>query len=190
MRVCPQCGTENPADTALCTDCGEPLDEDTTGFDPLRDGADYDPEREREAFERRFGIDVGDRTVEEYLQHLSEQDYSLTWWIGVIVLAEIAGAVLFVTELILGFGPAVDVTVAFPVLSLLLALGVFADTRVVGQFRPWAKIRWTYVLISAIPLVGHVAALLYLVLRRLMRQQTEEHRRRLLDAGLDLASSH
>lgn len=187
MRVCPQCGAENPADVARCNECGEPLDVGTTGFDPLLTGADHDPEKEREAFERRFGIDVGDRTVQEYVQHLSEQDYSLTWWIGVIVLAESAGAVLFVTELIFGIGPAVDVTVAFPVLSLLLAVGVFADSRVVGQFRPRARIRWTYVLLSAIPLVGHVAALFYLVLRRLMRQQTEKHRRRLLDAGLDLA---
>lgn len=186
MRTCQECGAENPADAALCQECGEALDEGVTGPQARLTEAGYDPDEERELFERRYGIDVGDRTVEEYLDHLSRQDYSLTVWIGVIVVAEIAGVGLFLLELFLEFDPAVAPGLAFPAISLLLSLGILADTRAVGLFRPWAKIRWAYVLIAAIPLVGHIAAFLYLVLRRLMHQETTEHRRRLLDAGLEL----
>ena len=68
----------------------------------------------------------------------------------------------------------------------MLAIGIVTDTRAVGQFRPRAKIRWVYVLTSAIPLVGHISAFFYLVLRWFMHQEATEHRRRLLESEYNL----
>ena len=41
-------------------------------------------------------------------------------------------------------------------------------------------------LLSAVPLVGHIAGVLYLTLRHLMYEQTVEHRQRLMNAGFDV----
>lgn len=149
-------------------------------------GADYDPEAEREAFERRYGIDLGDRTVGEFIDHLDRQDYSLTPWVWLLAAAEVAGVALFALAVAGVVALGIDRAVVFVAISVLMAAAIFLDTRAVGQFRRWAKIRWVYVLLAAIPFVGHVAGVFYLVLRRLMHERTVEFRRRLLDSGFDL----
>lgn len=183
MRTCPQCDVDVRDRSGTCGECGATLESTDPGTRPLDMDAVFDPETERERFERRFGIDIGDRTVDEYLQHLSQQDYSLTVWVGVIALVQVVGIGLFVLELIANVSLSLNPFLPFTILSIVLAVGIFADTRVVGQFRPWAKIRWTYVIISAIPLVGHIAGFLYLLLRRLMHERTDEYRRRFLNAS-------
>lgn len=187
MRTCPQCHSETPDDVELCGECGATLRSDAKQPHTLLIDAEYDPEEERKEFEKRYGIDIGDRTVEEYLQHLTEQDYSVTIWFVLLVVAEIIGVGLFTIDLFFGLDLGVNLPLVFTGISVLLALSIFADTWAVGQFRPWAKIRWTYVLSAAIPFVGHIAAFFYLVLRRFMHEETTEHRRRLLEAGFDLS---
>lgn len=186
MPTCPQCEAETADEAAVCTECEATFEEGAFKDDPLFTGANYDPEERRKRFEQRYGIDIGDRTVDEYLQFLSQQDYSLTGWAAVIALAQIAGVVLFALNVFAGLGMGAILAYAFSAISVLMAVGIFGDTRAVGQFEPWAKIRWTYVLISAIPLVGHIAAAYYILLRRLMHEQTAEYQRRLLDAGFDV----
>lgn len=187
MRTCPQCDAVCDQ-SVTCGECGAPLDPIDSGTPSVMD-ADYDPEKERERFERRFGIDIGDRSVDEYLQHLSQQDYSLTVWVGVIAVAQIAGIGLFVLDQLADIY-LLDPIIPFTAISMVLAVGVFADTRAVGQFRSWAKIRWTYVLIAAIPLVGHIAGFFYLLLRRLMHERTDAYRRRLRNADVALHAEH
>lgn len=168
------------------TPAGEASDA-TEGFDVTT--ADYDPEAERERFERRFGIDIGDRTVDEFLSHLDQQDYSSTPWFWSVVAIETVGITLFCLVVFTDLGLGVDSRLLFVGASLLLAAAIFADTRVVGLFERWAKIRWTYILLAAIPLVAHLAGLFYLVLRRLKHEQTIEHRQRLMSAGVDIDGS-
>lgn len=194
MRQCPSCTGAVPPGADTCPDCGAEIGDvatdatidsgDTTG--PGIADADYDPAAERERFERRFGVDLGDRTIEEFLVHLGRQDYSLTPWFWLVVAAEAAGIALLGVALFgdVRFGGA-GVAV-FGATAALLALAIFADTRVVGLFERWAKIRWTYILMAAIPLFAHLAGLFYLVLRRLKHEQAVEYRRRLLDAGFDV----
>ncbi|MFC7232338.1 hypothetical protein ACFQMM_14835 [Saliphagus sp. GCM10025308] len=186
METCPDCHAENPDDVAVCRECGVALE--TVAADPQSTLVDagFDPEAEREAFERRHGIDIGDRTVDEYLRFLAQQDYSLTAWFGLIVVAELVGVGLFGIDLFVDHAVDVNLAFVFTAISIALAVGIVADTRAVGQFRPWAKIRWAYVLTAAIPLVGHISAFFYLLLRRFMHQEATEHRRRLLESGYDL----
>jgi hypothetical protein len=187
MAVCPECDAEVPDDAMVCHGCGANLNHvgsDDAG--PAVTTADYDPEEAREQFERRYGIDIGDRTVEEFLAHLDRRDYSLTVWFWLVVVAELTGIVLFAATIFEVFTLGLDGRLVFTAISALLGLAIFADTSVVGQFERWAKIRWTYVLLSAVPLVGHIAGVLYLTLRHLMYEQTVEHRQRLMNAGFDV----
>lgn len=188
MRRCPNCEAEATEDAEVCEICGSDLSPSTPSPAPFHD-ADLDPESRRKKFERRYGIDIGDRTVEEYLEHLHQQDYSRSVWLGLLVVAELLG-VGFFTVSVLGAGGAVFAPhVIFPVISGTLALSILGDTHSIGQFEPRSKIRWVYVLLSAIPLVGHIAALFYLVLRRLMYEQITKHRRQLFDAGFDVTTN-
>lgn len=191
MPVCPECGVELSAEATSCSLCGADVTpvEEPTAAGPGITNADYDPEAERERFERRYGIDIGDRTVDEFLSHLGQQDYSPTPWFWLVVVTELAGVGLFAAVVFADVGLGVDARIPFVVISLLLGLSIFVDTRVVGLFRRWAKIRWTYVLVGAIPLVGHLGGFFYLVLRRLKHEETAEHRRRLLDAGFDVGAN-
>lgn len=196
MPACPACGADYPNDAAVCPECGADLasrnaDEAAAGgVDPSSPltAENLDAEAERERFERRYGIDIGDRTVDEYLDYLDRQDYSRTPWFWSVVLVEIVGVSLFFAtlfwELPIGVGP----VILFPATSLLLAVTILVDTRVVGQFGRWSKIRWTYVLSAAVPLIGHITGAFYLILRRLMHEETVEHRRRLLNAGVDIGA--
>lgn len=188
MQVCSECEAECPDGAMVCPECGNDLlGRGTEPRVPMAN-ADFDPDEEAEQFERRYGIDIGDRTVDEFLQHLERQDYSATRWYWLIVAAEVAGVGLFAAALFLFGRVGPEFGALFTVASGLLALAIVGDTRVVGQFDRWARIRWAYVLLAAIPLVGHIAGVLYLLLRRLMREQTVKHRRVLLNAGFNLDS--
>jgi phosphate/sulfate permease len=77
-------------------------------------------------------------------------------------------------------------SLTFVAVSTAIGVSVLADTRAVGQFGRWSRIRWTYVLLSSVPLVGHIAGAFYVLLRRLMRERTQKHRRRLVSAGFDV----
>lgn len=184
MQRCPACATEAPPGTTTCPECGASLSEDDPGTAAPHTGVD--PEEEAEWFERRYGIDIGDRTVDEFLRHLERQDYSLSAWFWLVVAAELAGVVLFAAALAVPAVSGRPVAVFFGATSAVLALAIHGDTRAVGQFDRWARIRWTYVLLAAVPVAGHVAGALYLLMRRLKREQTAAHRERLLDAGFDL----
>lgn len=191
MRTCPQCQASVSADRIACTECGTTLEGGRTEPGPQFTDADYDPEKEREQFENRYGIELGDRTIEEYLRYLSQQDYSLSLWTVVIAVAQLLGIGLFAAAFTAGVDLGVNLSYSLTAISIIMAVGIVGDTSVVGQFRRWAKIRWTYILLTAIPLVGHISAFLYLLLRRLKHEQTVEYRRRLLDAGFDLkAQAH
>lgn len=190
MEPCPNCGAERPDDAGVCPRCGvglraeaTPTEDREPAPDPVID-ADFDEARERERFERRYGIDIGDRSVDEFLEDLDRQDYSVTGWVWVIAIAETVWVgLLTFTQL----GPGGwELLPAFVAMSVLLAIAIFADTRSVGLFRPWSKTRWTYVLLAFVPICGQIGGVLYLVLRRFMRQRTERHRRRLLEAGFDI----
>lgn len=186
MGTCPKCGAERAEGIAVCPACGadaEPID---AQIPDAITTADYDPEDERELFERRYGIDIGDRTISEFLTYLDRQDYSTTPWFWLLVVAEIGGILLFAASLFSELTLGTNGRLLFVSASILVALGVFIDTRAVGQFERWAKIRWTYVLFAAIPVIGHITGAFYLILRHLMCEQTAEYRRRLLDAGFDL----
>lgn len=201
MPTCPVCGSDLPDDSAVCPNCGAELGsgdgdaDDPAAGDPEMGGLEatlmaenLDQEAERERFERRYGIDIGDRTVEEYLSHLDRQDYSTTPWFWGVVLFETAGVAAFVATVGLNTSLGIAPAVLFTASSVLLALAILGDTRAVGQFERWAKIRWTYVLSAAIPLLGCIMGAFYLTLRRLMHEETVEHRRRLVDEGVDIAS--
>lgn len=195
MTACPVCGADQPNDATVCPECGadvesQPDDERVGGVDPSSPltAENLDADAERERFERRYGIDIGDRTVEEYLDYLDRQDYSRTPWFWSVVLVEIVGISLFFATLFWEVPVAVGPELLFPATSLLMAVTILLDTRSVGQFGQWAKIRWTYVLSAAVPLVGHITGAFYLILRRLMYEETVEHRRRLLNAGVDIGS--
>ncbi|MFC7251637.1 hypothetical protein ACFQJ5_17635 [Halomicroarcula sp. GCM10025324] len=215
MRRCPECQTA-VSQTETCPACGAELDgaaaetpvhdaepvpdvdSDPTGGPDIADAdanpvaggditdADYDPEAERERFQRRFGIDIGDRTVDEYLDHLDQQDYSPTPWFWLLIVTEIAGIILAAATLFDVIELGVEGGIVFAIISVALAALVFADTRVVGQFERWAKIRWTYILMSAIPVIAHLTGIFYLLLRRLKHEQAVEYRRRLMNAGFDI----
>lgn len=148
--------------------------------------AGFDQEEERKRFKRRFGIDIGDRTVDEFLEYLDQQDYSLTTWFWLIVAAQVAGVALFFLSQIQPGLLGAESAPLFVLVSVAIGLAILADTRQVGQFRTWSRIRWTYVLLSAVPLVGQIAGAFYVLLRRLMRQRTQQHRRRLVSAGFDV----
>lgn len=202
MRTCPECGVELQDDAEACTLCGTTLNASPAdGSDPA-DGdppsgsagavrqpeptAEADFASDRERFERRYGIDIGDRTADEFLENLDRRDYSPNAWFWLVVAAEVVGAGLFWVGL---FGPGGFgglVSQLFLASNGVLALGVFGDTRAVGRVGQWATIRWTYVVLAAVPFVGHIAGLLYLVMRRLNHEQTVEHRRRLLSEGVEL----
>lgn len=200
MRTCPACGADCDGE-ADCPACGAPLpasEATSAGHDepaaagetPLGAAAVGDPDADaqatqRERFERRYGIDIGDRTVEEYLAYLNRQDYDTTPWYWAVVVTEVVGVSLFVASLRWDVPFGGDALV-FAVPSVALALAILADSRAVGQFGRWTKIRWTYVLSAALPLIGHLTGLFYLLLRRFMQEETVEHRRRLLNAGVDL----
>lgn len=184
MQRCPACATEAPPGATTCPECGATLVDEDPGTAAPYPGVD--PEEEAERFERRYGIDIGDRTVDEFLRHLERQDYSLSAWFWLVVAAELAGVVLFAAALVVSAASGRPVAVLFGVTSVVLALGVHGDTRAVGQFDRWARIRWTYVLLAAVPVAGHVAGALYLLMRRLKREQTATHREHLLNAGFDL----
>lgn len=187
MPECPECDAEVPGDAVVCHGCGANLNHvGSHEAGAAVTTADYDPEEAREQFERRYGIDIGDRTVEEFLTHLDQQDYSLTAWFWFVVAVEVTGVVLFATTIFEVFTLGLDGRLVFTTISALLGLAILADTGVVGQFERWAKIRWTYVLLAAIPLVGHVAGVFYLTLRHLMYERTVEHRQRLMNAGFDI----
>ena len=203
MQRCPECGSENPDSESACSECGAGLrptegaaaaPSEGVAEDPAADDAfdltagDLDPDAERERFERRYGIDIGERTVSEYLEYLDRQDYSATPWFWSIVVVELAGIALFSLTVFADVSLFVEEAVLFTAASVLLAIGILADTHVVGQFGRWTKIRWTYVLFAAIPLVGHLTGALYLALRRLLHEQTVEHRKRLLNAGVDIGA--
>lgn len=180
MHACPACGADWPNDASACPRCG---------FDPAvhGDGESDDrhaPDPHREWFERRMGIDIGDRSVAEFVEALERRDFSLTVWVWLVVAAELASITLAAIAL---FGPGGwGLLPGLVAISGLMAFAILADTRAVGQFRQWSKTRWTYVGLSTVPLCGQIAGLLYLVLRRLMHLETEEQRRRLLDAGVDV----
>lgn len=188
MRSCPNCEAEVIEGAEVCEMCESDLSTSTPSPAPVYD-AGLDPESRRKQFERRYGIDIGDRTVDEYLEHLDQQDYSLSVWFGLITVAELLGVGFFFVSIFglgeIGLAP----RLIFPIISGVLALSILGDTRSVGQFEPRSKIRWVYILMSAIPLGGHIAALFYLVLRRLMYEQTTQHRRQLFDAGFDVATN-
>jgi hypothetical protein len=189
MRTCPECGTENADGADACTDCGTVLEPPAGGPAELFAEAGFDQEEQRERFERRFGIDIGDRDVDEFLDYLDRQDYSLTAWFWVIVAAQVLGVALFFlsqTRPGLFAVAGLDMSLTFVAVSGVIGLSVLADTRAVGQFDTWSRIRWTYVLLSSIPLVGHIAGAFYVLLRRLMRERTQKHRRRLVSAGFDV----
>lgn len=189
MPACEACGAELPDDVTVCSLCGTERGEADGQTGPAIRTAEYEPDAEREAFERRYGIDIGDRTVDEYLEFLEQQDYRLTPWFWSVVGTEVAGIVLFFSIVFSSPGWGQLVAYVFLALSLGLALAIFADSRTVGQFRQWARIRWTYVLFAAIPLLGHLMGGFYLVLRRLKHEQTIEQRRRLLNDGFDLGGA-
>lgn len=185
MSTCPECGAEWPKGTAACEACGADL-APTPEAPVIAGSADFDQEAERQRFEARYGIDIGDRTVDEYLSFLDRQDYSPTRWFWVVVAVQLASVGLIAFAL---FGPGGwEVVPALFPLSVLLAVAILADTAHVGLFRRWSPTRWLYVLIALIPLPGQISTFLYLLLRRLKRQQTERHRRRLFESGIDLAS--
>lgn len=187
MTRCPECSAELPAGALGCSECGADLTEhESMATTSIRD-ADFDPEREREEFERRYGIDIGERTVDEFLAHLDQQDYSLTKWFWLVVATEVAGVAAFVAVVFGDLNVGTEGALLFGGVSALLALSIFVDTRVVGLFERWAKIRWTYIVIAAIPLVAHLAGLFYLVLRRLKEEQAFEQRQRLTNAGFDIS---
>lgn len=181
MQTCPACGAEWPDGTASCEACGAELPE----AEPvIAANADFDQEAERERFQAQYGIDIGDRTVSEYLQYLDRQDYTITAWFWLIVAAEVAsvGLIAYGT---FGTGGWDLLPVVFG-LSVLLAAGIYLDTARVGLFRRWATTRWIYIIVPLIPLWGQIAAFLYLVLRRLKREQRERERRRLFESGFDV----
>lgn len=188
MPQCPDCDAEIPGDPSVCHRCGASLDHLQSSGTPSVTNAEYDPEAAREQFERRYGIDIGDKTVDEFLSHLDQQDYSLSIWFWLVVVTEMVGVGLFALTIFGVFTLGVNSQLVFPSISVLLGLSILADTGDVGLFKRWAKIRWTYVLLAAIPLVGHLAGLLYLMLRHLMYEQTVEHRQRLMKAGFDVGT--
>jgi hypothetical protein len=188
MPACIDCDAEVPSDASVCHRCGASLDHIQSSGTPSVTNADYDPEAAREQFERRYGIDIGDRSVDEFLSHLDQQDYSLSIWFWLVVATEMVGVGLFALTIFEIFTIGVNSQLVFPSISVLLGLAILADTGDVGLFERWAKIRWTYVLLAVIPLVGHLAGLLYLMLRHLMYEQTVEHRQRLVKAGFDVGA--
>lgn len=184
METCRSCGAEWPDGTASCEECGA----DLTGADPVvAANADFDQEAERERFQARYGIDIGDRTVDEYLDYLDRQDYTVTPWFWLIVAVEVASVALIAYG---AFGPGGwDLVPVLFGMSVLLAAGIYGDTARVGLFRRWATIRWLYIVVPLVPLWGQIAAFLYLLLRRLKREQQERERRRLFESGFDLEAS-
>ena len=183
MPTCRECGAEWPYGTASCEDCGMVLEAnaDVTAISP---NADFDREAERERFQAEYGIDLGDRTVDEYLDHLDQQDYSLTAWFWVVVGAESALLGLFTYVL---FGPGGwELLSAVSTLSVLLSAAIYADTAVVGLFERWSRIRWLYIRFPLVPYYGQIATFIYLMLRRFERERTERERRRLSESGFDI----
>lgn len=186
MQSCPECGAARLADESTCESCGADLDGERTATagPPAGAGADFDQAAERKRFEVEYGVDVGDRTVDEYLAYVARQDYSRTAAFWLVVGG---GLAWLGTMAYLVFGPGGrELLPAFGVLSVVLSAAVYADTARVGAFDRWAKVRWLYVLFPLVPLWGPAAAFVYLLLRGLKREETARARRRLVEAGIDL----
>lgn len=186
MQTCRACGTEWPDETVTCEQCGADL-ATRTAEPAIATNADFDQQAERERFQARYGIDIGERTVDEYLQYIARQDYSLTTWFWAIVGVEVVLVGLLAYALIGSGGW--EVLPVLLGLSILLSAAIYADTKLVGLFEQWSAIRWLYILLSLVPFSGQIAAFLYLVLRRLKREQTERERRRLFESGFDLEAN-
>lgn len=188
MPVCPECDTAVSDASARCPECGALVRMNEGPIPEPLQGADVPPEEEQEWFEKRFGIDIGDQSILEYLNYLEQQDFALSLWFWLFAMAELAGIVVFVVNM---WGPPLPEIIfwyGYTAISVLLAIGIFGDTRLVGQFRPGSKTRWVYVLLAAIPVLGHVTGFLYATYRRLKHEETVRERRRLLDAGFDIQS--
>lgn len=183
MQTCRECGATCPDGAVACDDCGAYLT--AAAAEPtVPTNADYDQEAEREQFQAKYGVDIGDRSVDEFLQYLGCQDYSPTIAFWSIVVAEIVAVGLAAYGLIGSGGW--ELLSVFLAVSALLSISVYADTAQVKLFERWAKIRWLYIVLPLVPLAGQIAAFLYLVLRRLKRERMERLRRRLLESGLDV----
>ena len=183
MHPCHECGAKWPEDTSTCGACGADLGSGPTEG-ALARNADSHQAAERERFQAEYGVDIGDRTVDEFLEYIERQDYTHTAWFWVVVVAELAGVGL---TAYLVFGPGgQELLPAFALLSVVLSSAIYADTARVRLFEQWAKARWVYVLFPLVPVWGHIAGVVYLLLRRLEREATERARRRLFEAGVDL----
>lgn len=180
---CRGCGAVWPEDRKTCDDCGASL---VAGISEsgLATIAGHDQETERKKFQVKYGVDIGDSTVEEYLQYLERQDYSVTIPFWSIVVGEIVTVGLSAYAL---FGPGGrGLLPVFLGVSVLLSLSIYADTAHVKLFDRWAVIRWLYIGVALTPLAGQIGAFFYLVLRRLKRERTQRVRRHLLESGLDV----
>lgn len=183
MQTCGACGTECPNEAVACGECGAYLD--PTAAEPaIATNADFDQEAEREQFQARYGIDIGDRTVDEYLEYIQRVDYSLTTWFWLVIGTEVALVGLIVYGVI---GPGGwELFPVVLVLSVFLATAIYADTAVAGLFEKWSRIRWVYIALSLVPYCGQIATFLYLLMRRFEREKTERERRRLFEHGFDV----
>lgn len=180
MQTCRVCGAGSPDSAQSCDECGA----DLTAEPAVAPTADLDKESEREWFQAAYGIDIGDRTVDEYLQYVERQDYSLTTWFWLLVGVEFALSGVLGYTLI---GPAGwELLPVVMLLSVLLSATIYADTAFVGLFDRWSRIRWLYIAFPLVPYYGQISTAIYLVLRRIERERTERKRRRLNESGFDV----
>ena len=183
MQTCRECGAVWPDGAGSCTDCGADLTANVE--EPsFATSADFDQEAERERFEARYGIDIGDRTVDEYLEYLERQDYTLNAWFWVIVGGEIA-LVGIIGYAVVGPGDW-GLLPVFVAISVVLSAAVYADTALVKLFEKWSRIRCLYVAFPLVPVYGQIATFIYLVLRRIERERTEQERRQLNESGFNV----
>lgn len=185
MRTCRVCGGESPKAAMVCTSCGlsfaltESLAEADRGA-----SAEVEALEAHERLEREHGIDIGERTIEEYLADLNQRDYSRNAWYWSIVALEVAWVGLVgAAEIGLQSG---EIYPWLAAISALLPVAILLDTYAVGQFDRWSKVRWTYVLTAVVPLFGQIAGGLYLLGRHLYHQEAEEHWRTLVEFAHDL----